>query len=87
MGLVLRDHAPAIRKGDLRDPEGDAVLVLILLILPWIPIEACLRHCRSLAVIWLSSHIYVWTARNPGKIPASQIEVRIKNSNYQKVAP
>jgi hypothetical protein len=67
MGQVFRNYAVWIGKGRLSASEGDAVLFLILPILPQAPLELGLWHKARLADIGVNSHTFIWLIANASK--------------------
>jgi len=68
MEQVFRNYAVRIGKGKLGASEGDAVLFLILPILPRTPLELGLWHKARLADIGIDSHTFIWRIANASKI-------------------
>lgn len=60
MGQVFRNYAAWIGKSKLGASEGDAVLFLILPILPRAPLELGFWHKAKLADIGVNSHTFIW---------------------------
>src|SRR5258708_2164998 len=60
---VFRDDALRVNERKLRQREGHAVLLVVLVVFVSVPVEPGLRHLRRLARIWHDRHTDVWLKR------------------------
>jgi len=63
VGKILGNDAVGVGEGKLRFPERDAMLLLVLSIFPWIPLEARTAHALSLENPGPDCHMNIWELR------------------------